>query len=87
MECYMGCKIIKAIPKTYGEYKLLKYGEDADFNFESSMSNNKEGYMVYYPAVNASSKDHISWSPKEVFEFAYRKLAPREMAYIVEESK
>jgi hypothetical protein len=80
MNTYIGCKIIKAAPKTYGEYKKEKYGDKA--NFESNISDSAEGYKVCYPAIGENTKEHISWSPKDIFERAYRKVYVEELSYI-----
>ena len=58
---YIGTKIIHARPMTRGEYNqyrgwMLPPDEDPD----------DEGYLVVYP------DSYESWSPKEVFEEAYR---------------
>lgn len=55
---------------TYIGTKMIKaekatYG---DKQFNSNMNDNAEGYKVQY------SDDYISWSPKEVFEKAYKKI-------------
>lgn len=39
---------------------------------------NKPGYKVMYP------DGYVSWSPKETFETAYRRITPREKALIQE---
>jgi len=78
MKNYIGCKIIKAKPMTYGEYKKLKYGDKA--NFESSLKDESEGYMVIYP--NPGKPNHMSWSPKNVFEMAYREIVDYEIDLI-----
>jgi len=75
MNNYIGCKIIKAEKMTYGEYKLDKYGKT---EFKSNLPDNTPGYKVVYPGV-AGSKEHISWSPKAVFELAYRPITDEEL--------
>lgn len=79
MKNYIGCKIIKAEEKTYGEYKKEKYG---DKQFESNIPDNEKGYMVKYPAIGEGSKEHISWSPKNIFEKAYRLIEDEEFDMI-----
>lgn len=70
MNNYIGVKIIKAEPKTYGEYRKIKYGSKSDFT--PSIEDNAPGYLVIYP--NPTPPNHMSWSPKEVFEMAYREI-------------
>lgn len=70
MKNYIGVKVIKAKQMTYGEYKKIKYGDKS--NFESTLKEDAPGYMVIYP--NPTPPNHMSWSPKEVFEMAYREI-------------
>jgi hypothetical protein len=65
MDIYIGTKMIKAEKATYGEYRKEKYG---DSPYDSNMDDNTEGYKVQY------SDDYTSWSPKEVFEVAYKNI-------------
>lgn len=62
MKKYIGVKLIEAEPMTKGEF--------ADFQQRptSAEDYDKEGYKVKY------SDDYVSWSPKDVFEEAYRPL-------------
>lgn len=75
---YIGCKIIKAKSSTYGEYKNEKYG---DAPFESKIPDDVPGYLVIYPGIG-DSKEHVSWSPKTVFETAYREINENELQFI-----
>ena len=63
MKTYIGTKILQAEPMTRGEYnKFRGWPMPADENAAD------EGYVVTY-------KDgYVSWSPKEVFEEAYREV-------------
>ena len=59
MEKYLGVKLIQATPKS--RYK--------DVDYENCLLKNKqEGYKVVYP------DGYESWSPKEIFEEAYRRI-------------
>lgn len=59
MEKYLGVKLIEAEPQE--RYK--------DVDYENCLLKNKqEGYKVIYP------DGYESWSPKDVFEKAYRKI-------------
>lgn len=68
MEKYIGTKEIKATPSSYFKFcdfvgKEIKEG-----------SADSEGYIVQYPDVNGSYENaYTSFSPKDVFEKAYRK--------------
>ena len=63
MKNYIGVKIIKAEPMTKGAFERWK-GSLSPLLEEDSAP----GYMVKYP------DGYVSWSPKAVFEDAYREL-------------
>ncbi|MBT8490688.1 MAG: hypothetical protein KJN62_06550 [Deltaproteobacteria bacterium] len=54
--------------KTYIGCKVIKA--------EPQQKNGKDGYKVVYP------DNYISWSPKDVFENAYREILPEEIGMI-----
>lgn len=86
MEQYLGVKQIKAKPITLGEYNELRgWAIPADENPA------KEGYLVEYePDGKPNHKDfegYISWSPKEVFDKAYRKTTGLTFGLAVEAAK
>jgi hypothetical protein len=81
MKNYIGSKFIKATPKTYGEYKKIKYG---DKPFESNIADEEEGYLVVYPAIGEKTERHTSWSPKKIFEIAYREVDEDEYILMME---
>ena len=62
MKSYLGVKLIKAQPMTYGDYSGLKC-----FPIEAEKAND-EGYLVEYP------DGYQSWSPIAAFEAAYLEL-------------
>lgn len=71
MKQYIGTKIINAFPMTRIAYNTLRgWALPADENGDD------EGYLVEYPdggkANHPDFKGYISWSPKDVFERAYR---------------
>lgn len=70
METYIGTKIIKAEPMDECTFLRTEKGEDVE-NRET-----RPGYKVKY------DNDYVSWSPKEVFEAAYRKISDSEKAFI-----
>lgn len=68
MKNYIGVKIVKAEPATKAEF-LTSVKESRQI---SEGSDAEEGYIVVYP------DGYTSWSPKEVFEKAYRELDCKE---------
>ena len=73
MKVYIGTKILKAEPMQLGEYNKVRGWEIP--KDEDTM---KEGYIVKY------DNDYISWSPKEVFEAAYREASITEKSMMAE---
>ncbi len=69
MEIYIGTKIIKAEPMDQCTFLKDIKGEDVSGKETAS------GYKVQYDK-------YISWSPKVVFEAAYRKITPQEINFI-----
>lgn len=61
MKTYIGTKIIKAKPMTKGDFDLYKNRE-----LKATEYSVAPGYLVKYP------DGYESWSPKDVFEVAYR---------------
>lgn len=70
MKKFIGVKVILAVLMTHGEYALEKYGEDNSIHTTEFSKQNKEskGYKVVY------EDGYVSWSPKDVFEKAYRRI-------------
>lgn len=70
---YVGKKIINATPMNRGDYNTLR-GWDVPADENPS----DEGYLVEYTdggkANHPGYKGYISWSPKDVFERAYKPL-------------
>lgn len=71
MLAYIGCKVIQATPMTRGAYNNYKGWE-----LPKNEDPNDKGYLVKY------SNDYESWSPKEVFEAAYRRISDEEKALV-----
>ena len=67
MKSYIGAKIIQA--ELMDEVTFLKeFKGQKDLNQDT-----RSGYRVIYP------DNYVSWSPKEVFETAYRNITDGEM--------
>ena len=86
MEKYIGTKIIRAIPMTraaYNNYRGWTVPED-----ENPAD---EGYLVEYedsPTKNTPNHDnYVSWSPKDVFDRAYRKTSGMSFGLAIEAMK
>lgn len=62
MKTYVGTKIIKAVPAIRKGGKIYENGDPIPRNMDVV----EEGYKVVYP------DGYESWSPKDVFEAAYR---------------
>lgn len=60
---YIGTKLIKAKPMTRGEYNKYR-----GWTIPENENPDDEGYLVVY----VDSDDYVSWSPKDVFDRAYR---------------
>lgn len=63
MEKYLGVKLIQAEPMNLGDYNKFR-----GWTIPENEDPNKEGYKVVYP------DGYVSWSPKEQFEEAYRRM-------------
>ena len=61
LEDYLGVKLISACPMNLGDYNNFK-----GWKIPENEDPTKLGYLVKY------NPEYISWSPKEVFEKAYR---------------
>jgi hypothetical protein len=74
MKCYIGAKIIQAEPMSAAEFNekirpmVVNNGDDMD---------EVDGYMVVYPG------GYKSWSPKDVFEEAYRPVNAGEAEMVI----
>lgn len=66
MKTYIGCKIINAEPMSHNEFLTSVKGK-------REIAVDEPGYKVVYP------DNYESWSPKEVFEIAYREITPGEL--------
>ena len=66
---YIGTKVIKALPMTEACFFIEKDGAAPD-------REDQPGYKVTYP------DGYVSWSPKHVFEKAYREVSDEEKSLI-----
>ena len=68
---YIGTKIIRALPMTRQEYNDYR-----EWELPADENGADEGYLVEYAdggrANDSRHAGYISWSPKDVFERAYR---------------
>ena len=70
MKNYIGCKVIKAEPMN--EDTFLKIWKAKTFDSGKA----RDGYRVIYP------DGYVSWSPKDVFESAYREFSEAEVSFL-----
>lgn len=76
MEKYIGTKVIQARPMSRGEYNAYR-----SWPIPVNENPKDEGYLVSYPG------GYESWSPKEVFEAAYRKTDGMNFGLAIEAAK
>lgn len=84
MKKYIGTKIVEAKLGTMSEAQAMKSGcpvEEAEKLFKKSGTVSRDGYIVKYP------DGYISWSPKEVFEEAYRECDSMPFGLAIEAMK
>lgn len=83
---YIGNKLVKAIPMT-----RLAYNEYRGWELPANENSEDEGYLVeYLDSPNANHPLHggyISWSPKDVFERAYRSSGDMTFGMAIEAMK
>jgi hypothetical protein len=63
IKTYIGAKIIQAEPMSEKEYNI--------WSGKATFKGDRPGYKVIYPG-------YVSWSPKDVFENAYREITQDE---------
>ena len=76
MKTYIGTKIIEAKPMTRGDYNTFR-----GWKIPEDENPEDRGYIVKYP------DGYISWSPKEVFEEAYRECDSMPFGLAIEAMK
>lgn len=74
MELYLGVKQIKACPMTREQYNIYR-----NWTMPVDENPDDEGYLIEYVDSKDSNhpnhENYISWSPKEVFDVAYRRIS------------
>ena len=76
MKTFIGTKIIQAMPKSKHEFADDRDREKNGNPEGYEQTLDEPGYMVCY------SDGYISWSPKEVFEQAYREISEEEKSLL-----
>lgn len=74
MDRYIGTKIVLAEPMKKGEFVWAQADRVPP---AIKQTDGPDGYKVVY------EDGYVSWSPKETFERAYRKITPEEAGLIV----
>ena len=86
MENYIGVKQIKALPMN-----KLDYNKYRNWELPSDENREDEGYLVEYTDGGKSNhpkhEGYITWSPKDVFEKAYKKTSGLTFGLAVEALK
>lgn len=67
MKTFIGTKILRAEPMDLGAYNRFR-----SWDIPANEDPSRPGYRVEYP------DGYVSWSPKEVFESAYREVTAEE---------
>lgn len=86
MEKYLGVKIISARPmnrKEYNDYRGWELPSDENGSDEGMLVEYEDGGQSNHP----NHKGYISWSPKEVFEKAYRPITGMTFGLAIEALK
>jgi hypothetical protein len=86
MQPHVGMKVVNAAPMTRGEYNTLRgWAVPVDEN------PNDPGFLVEYVDGGAANTPHftgyVSWSPKDVFERAYRPVSGLTFGMAVDQLK
>jgi hypothetical protein len=78
-ELFIGTKIVAAEPMDEGRWALIKgyVPESLPEGSVVTSSGFRDGYKVRY------EDGYISWSPKEIFERAHRKMTPKEVKMVL----
>jgi len=71
MEMYLGSKLIKARPMNMAQYFAFKNRQIPE-DMQKKFGADTAGYLVEYEPDAGETVGYQSWSPREVFETAYR---------------
>lgn len=71
MKTYIGVKILRARPMKLGAYNTLR-----EWKIPENENPHRDGYYLEY------ADGYKSWSPKEIFEGAYRLISTEEIATV-----
>lgn len=74
MKTYLGTKVVNAMPATRAEYLSLR-----EWDLPADENGADEGYLVEYtdggkPNMPELFAGYITWSPKDVFDRAYKEI-------------
>jgi hypothetical protein len=71
MRTYVGTRTVRAMPLTLGDYNRIR-----GWQIPADENHADEGYLVEYldggPSNQTEFENYISWSPKDVFDRAYK---------------
>lgn len=81
MKQYIGTKMIQAEPATNGQAAALKMGLKVEDCPNTLAQMKEDGYRIIYP------DGYESWSPKDVFEAAYRETSGMSFGLAIEAAK
>ena len=73
MKTYVGTKVIQAEPMDFATFNHQVRGTEL-----VEQDKLKLGYKVVYPPFKLGDDSYVSWSPKDVFELAYREVTEAE---------
>lgn len=76
MECYIGTTVVKAEPMGRNRFDEGRARARGDVGAMPSPDEGTPGYVVVY------EDGYTSWSPRETFERAYRRVTDAEMALL-----
>ena len=86
---YIGVKLVKAKAMTRGEYAEFTLTYKGGFSkLDCDVdSQDREGYIIYYPQVNPDELHYVAWCPKAEFEKANRRTDGMPFGYAIEAAR
>jgi hypothetical protein len=86
MDTYIGTKVVKARPMNRGDYNIYR-----GWTLPSDENGKDDGYLVEYrdggKPNDSRHAGYISWSPKDVFESAYKVITGMTFGQAIEAAK